>query len=220
MTLLLDIFEYINPSPETITNGGLALITIIVFAETGLFFCFWLPGDYLLFTAGLLVGVGQIQVPIWVMLAALFGAAVSGNYAGFLIGRYAGQSLENRPDTFFFKKRYIQNTRDVFEKYGGLALIIGRFLPIVRSFAPLLAGIVRMGYRQFFFFNVVGALLWIGVLAGLGYWLGDMWGDAILKYLHYIIMGFIAFTSITVINTYLKLNKERKQKQLLNKLGD
>ncbi len=220
MTLLLDIFEYINPSPETITNGGLALITIIVFAETGLFFCFWLPGDYLLFTAGLLVGVGQIQVPIWVMLAALFGAAVSGNYTGFLIGRYAGQSLENRPDSFFFKRRYIQNTRDVFEKYGGLALIIGRFLPIVRSFAPLLAGIVRMGYRQFFFFNVVGALLWVGVLAGLGFWLGDMYGDTILKYLHYIIMGFIAFTSITVINTYLKLNKERKQKQLLNKLGD
>lgn len=209
MSLFTDIAEIIKPTPETITNGGLALVTLIVYAETGLFFCFWLPGDYLLFTAGLLVGVGSIKVTIWMLLAALIGAAIAGNYTGYLIGRFAGQSLENKPDSLFFKRRYIQNTRDAFEKYGGMALVVGRFLPIVRTFAPLLAGIVRMSQRQFFFYNITGAILWAGTLAGIGYWLGGEYGDAILAYLHYIIFGFIAFTSFTVVRTYLNLNKKR-----------
>lgn len=211
MSIISDLYQYINPSPEMIASGGLALVALIVYAETGLFFCFWLPGDYLLFTAGVLVGTGGIDVGIGTLMATLLAAAVAGNYTGFFFGRYMGTSLENRKDSLFFKKQYIENTRQAFDKYGGMALVVGRFLPIVRTFAPILAGVVRMSQRQFFFYNILGAILWAGLLPGIGYWLGVEYGEQIMKLLPYIIAGFILFTTITVIRTYLGFNKGVKK---------
>lgn len=196
-----------------IASGGLALVALIVYAETGLFFCFWLPGDYLLFTAGVLVGTGQIDVGIGTLMGTLLAAAVAGNYTGFLFGRYMGTSLENRKDSLFFKKEYIENTRAAFDKYGGMALVVGRFLPIVRTFAPILAGVVRTSHRQFFFYNIAGAILWAGLLPGIGYWLGKEYGETIMKLLPWIIGGFIAFTTFTVVRTYMGFSKDNKARK-------
>ncbi|MES2388858.1 MAG: DedA family protein [Bacteroidota bacterium] len=209
-----DQFHKITDSNYIIQVGGLALITAIVYAESGIFFCFFLPGDYLLFSAGIFCGTGDLNVSIWMLVTCLFSAAFLGNYTGFFFGRYLGHTLTERKDSFFFKKKYLDNTRQAFDRYGGRALVVGRFLPIIRTFAPILAGIVRLPAWPFFFYNVLGALLWVVLLAVSGFYLGDHYKQDILKYLPYIIACFIGFTSITVINSWLKIRRDAKKDAL------
>ena len=187
------------------------LVTLIVFAETGIFFCFWLPGDYLLFLAGALCGTGDFKVDIYLLSACLLGAAFFGNYAGYLFGRYLGHTLTERKDSFFFKKKYLDNTRQAFDRYGGRALIVGRFLPIIRTFAPVLAGIVRLPALTFLLYNLGGAVLWVLLLAVSGYTLAQHYPAEIKQYLPYIIFGFVGFTSLTVVNSYFKLRRDAKK---------
>lgn len=199
--------QFLLNSEEIISKGGLILVTIIVYAETGLFFCFFLPGDYLLFTAGMFCGLGIINVPIYFLLFSLAVAAIAGNYTGYFFGKHLGQNLMNRKENFFFKKQYIVNTEKVFTKYGGNALIIGRFLPVIRTFAPILAGIIKMKPGRFAIFNISGAILWVLTLCLLGYFLGKQY-PGILDYVEYIILAFILVTSFAVINSILKIRKE------------
>ena len=183
------------------------MITFIVFAENGLFFAFFLPGDYLVFLAGVFCGTGILKVSIGVLLIALFTAAVLGSLVGYLFGKYFGDYFENRPDSLFFKKKHLETTRKYFDKYGSRTLIISRFLPIVRTFAPILAGLVRMPFVSFLTNNVSGGAIWILSLTGGGYLFGERFPQ-IVDYVEYIILFFLAITTVTVIKGYLNARKE------------
>ena len=191
--------------PETLLReGGFYLLLCVVFAETGVFFGFFLPGDYLLFLAGMFVATNKLDVSIYVLIAGLIIAAISGNFVGYWFGRRTGPALYNRKDSFFFKKKYLVAAEVYYNKQGAFALIMGRFIPIVRTFAPILAGMIQLDYRKFSLYNVTGAFLWITSLTLLGYFLGIKFEKEINDYLFYIIMGFIAVTAIPLIWAYLK----------------
>ena len=202
---ITEIIKYLSDSKEII-SAGLWAVTLVVYAENGLFFAFFLPGDYLLFLTGVFVGTKVVTFTITTVMLYLFLAAVLGSLTGFLFGRYFGSSLENRPDRWYFKKKHVESTRDFFEKYGNQALIISRFLPYIRTFAPILAGISRMNYPKYLFLNVLGAALWVGILVGGGYYFGVQF-PWIINYVHYVILFFLAVTTFTVIKGYLNIKK-------------
>ena len=204
-----EILSTLMNSQELIRTGGLLLITIIVFAENGLFFGFFLPGDYLLFSAGLLCGTGDFNVSIFLLVACITFAAIGGSYTGYLFGKYVGQRLLNAKDTWYFKRQYIVKTRYYYIKYAGNTLLIGRFLPIVRTFAPILAGIIKMDVRKLMFYNVLGGVIWVFLLVLLGYFLGQRFPN-LLHYLQYIIFVFIGLTSIVVIKGLMSAKKATK----------
>lgn len=166
--------EFLNAENLIRSFGTAALIGIVavVFIETGLLFPF-LPGDSLLFTAGALVAQDSLQLNIWVLCALLFAAAFLGDQVAYAIGRSLGPKVFSRPDSRFFKQKYIDQTYAYFDKYGGRTIIVARFVPFVRTYAPVAAGVGKMNYRHFVSYNVIGALLWgVGVTL-LGYWLGN-----------------------------------------------
>lgn len=203
------IWDLFKPE-ELIRFGGLALLLIIIFLENGIFFGFFLPGDSLLFTAGLLAypEVGVLEVSLQNLIIYIGFAAIAGYYAGYFFGYKTGEALYNKKDSLFFKKKYITTAEAFYKKYGGLALVLGRFLPIVRTFAPILAGVVKVKPHIFFFYNVLGAALWPLTIVSAGYYVGAVFPNA-LDYLNYIIIGFIAVTTIPIINTYWKENKSK-----------
>lgn len=207
MNSILDFFQYILNSEEIIRTGGLVVVTLIVFAETGLFFAFFLPGDYLVFLAGIFCGLKILDVPLILLLTCLTLAAILGSLTGYLTGKYFGQTIENRKESWFFKKSHIETTRKYFNKYGSRTLVISRFLPIVRTFAPILAGLVRMPFAGFITYNVLGAVLWIFGLVGSGFYFGEKF-PWIVDYVMYIILFFLAITSFTVIKGYFSAKKD------------
>jgi membrane-associated protein len=200
-----EIIKYLSDSKEII-SAGLWAVTLVVYAENGLFFAFFLPGDYLLFLTGVFVGTKVVTFTIVTVMFYLFLAAVLGSFTGFLFGRYFGSNLENRPDRWYFKKKHIKSTEEFFEKYGNQALIISRFLPYIRTFAPILAGISKMNYPKYIFLNIAGAALWVGSLVGGGYYFGVQF-PWIINYVHYVILFFLAITTFTVIKGYLNIKK-------------
>lgn len=212
MNQIAEFFQYLLNSEEIIRTGGLVLITLIIFIENGVFFGFFLPGDYLLFLSGVFAGTKILAVPLWLLLLCIFGAAVVGSLVGYLTGRYFGERLQNRPDSLFFKKKYIETTREYFLKYGSRTLIVARFLPIVRTFAPILSGLIRMDMRYFMLYNVIGGAIWVVSLVGGGYYFGEKF-PWIVDYVHYIIIFFLAVTTFTVIRGYLNARKEMKQEK-------
>ncbi len=202
---ITEIIKYLSDSKEII-SAGLWAVTLVVYAENGLFFAFFLPGDYLLFLTGVFVGTKVVAFTITTVMLYLFLAAVLGSLTGFLFGRFFGSTLENRPDKWYFKKKHIKSTEEFFEKYGNQALIISRFLPYIRTFAPILAGISRMNYPKYLFLNILGAALWVGILVGGGYYFGVQF-PWIINYVHYVILFFLAVTTFTVIKGYLNIKK-------------
>ncbi|WP_025762721.1 DedA family protein [Dyadobacter tibetensis] len=209
MNSVIEFFQYLLNSEELIRTGGLMVITLIVFAENGLFFAFFLPGDYLVFLAGVFCGTGILKVPIAILLICMFTAAVLGSLVGYIFGKYFSGLFENRKDSLFFKKKHLETTREYFIRYGSRTLIISRFLPIVRTFAPILAGLVKMQFPSFLFNNVAGAAIWIGLLTGGGFLFGERF-PWIVDYVHYIILFFLAITTFTVVKGYLNARKEMK----------
>ncbi len=209
MESITQFFKLLLDSEEIVRTGGLVLITVIVFAETGLFFCFFLPGDYLLFLAGMFCASGLLPVPILLLLTCIASAAILGNFTGFMFGRYVGQKLYERENSFFFRKKHLETTKNAFKKYGGKALIIGRFLPIVRTFAPILAGATDMKLSVFSFYNTIGALLWVLIICYGGYELGHQF-PGMVNYVEYIILGFLLITSATLIRSYFSIKKNQK----------
>src|ERR1051326_8016887 len=191
--------------PESIIKyGGLALLLFVIFAETGLLIGFFLPGDSLVFISGLFCRTKPqlVQVNIIVMLIALITAAVLGNIAGYWFGRRVGPALFKRDDSLIFKKRYLETTRDFYNKHGGKTLILGRFLPIIRTFAPILAGVIRIDAWQFMLFKIAGAIAWICSLCLCGYFLGTI--DGVEENLGYIVIGLIILTPLPVLPFLLK----------------
>jgi membrane-associated protein len=197
-----------------ISKGGIYLIFFIVFAETGLFFGFFLPGDYLLFLAGIFCATGLLEVSIFQLLGTLFLAGVLGNYVGYWFGYSTGRMLFNREDSFFFKKRYVYMAEDFFKKYGGMALVFGRFFPIIRTFAPIFAGVAKVGFKKFSLYNLLGSLLWVLLLTLVGFFLGKKF-PGIVHYMPYIIVLLIVITATPIVIAYLKSNKNNSEQNEL-----
>ncbi|MGW7256154.1 VTT domain-containing protein [Streptomyces sp. NPDC054834] len=154
---------------DTYSIWGLLLI---VFAESGLLIGFFLPGDSLLFTCGLLITTNDLDFPLWAAIALICLAAILGDQAGYMFGRKVGPSLFNRPDSRLFKQENVTKAHEFFEKYGPKSLVLARFVPIVRTFTPIIAGVSGMRYRSFLTFNVIGGVLWGAGVTLLGSWLG------------------------------------------------
>lgn len=207
--------DLLNPM-YYIINGGLLLLLFIVFAETGLFAGFFLPGDSLLFVAGIYSGnlgreflkwLGLLQYQNeWfdlIMLVALISlAGILGNMVGYWFGRKSGPYLFQRKDTFFFRKKYLYQARDFYEKHGGGAIIFARFLPLVRTFAPIVAGIVNMERKKFMFFNIVGSFIWVFSLIFAGHFLYkvvlNQFHVDLRKHLEVIVLVIVAITTLPV----------------------
>lgn len=200
--MLHALTDLLNPE-ILISYGGFWLVMLIVFAETGLLIGFFLPGDALLFAAGLLTASGTLEYGIGPLLLGLNIAAISGNMLGYAFGEKVGESIFKREDSLIFKKKYIQMSAAFYEKYGGLALIIGRFLPIVRTFAPILAGVAKYRYRTFFIYNILGSILWTVFMAGSGYYLVKIY-PPLKDHIGLVTCILIVLTMGTVIMTYLK----------------
>jgi membrane-associated protein len=197
--------------PESIIQyGGLALLLFVVFAETGLLIGFFLPGDSLIFIAGLLCRTRPelLGVNIVLLLLLLIAAAVLGNIAGFWFGHKVGPRLFTRKDSLIFKKRYLETTKAFYEKNGGKALILGRFLPIIRTFAPILAGIIGIPFSRFMFYNVTGAVAWIVSMGLAGFFLGQI--QWVQDNIGYIVIFLIVITLIPVGTTWVR-SRARKQ---------
>ncbi len=200
-------FETLLSSEKIISYGGLTLITIVVFAETGLFVGFFLPGDYLLFTAGLLCATGHFDVSVVSLLMSLSLASVIGNYVGFFTGKTLGKRLFTRADSRFFKQERVEKARVFYNEKGNLSLVLGRFLPIVRTFTPIVAGAVDMDFKKFTYYNWTGGFLWVWSLVLIGYALGLKFPQ-LKDYLFYFIAGFIVITTLILVWGYIK-NKSK-----------
>ncbi len=169
--------DWLNPqiflADPALAPWVVLLVCGIVFAETGLLVGFFLPGDSLLFTAGLLVATGTIKFNIVALITLVVISAIIGNQCGYLIGRKAGPALFNRPESRLFKHENVEKAHIFFEKHGGKALILARFVPIIRTFVPVIVGVAEYDRKKFFLFNVIGGVLWGGGVTLLGYILGD-----------------------------------------------
>jgi len=198
-----EYLQNLTDAQSIISRGGFYLLLIVVFAETGLFFGFFLPGDYLLFMAGLLCAAGKVDVSITTLVLSLIGAGVLGNFTGYWFGYRTGPVLFNKNDSLFFKRRYVVLASEFYNKHGGMALILGRFFPIVRTFAPIFAGVVKVDIKRFSIYNLIGSVTWVCVFTLSGFFLGRRFPQ-LKDYLQYIILGLIVVTTIPLVIAYLK----------------
>ncbi|NUO39890.1 MAG: DedA family protein [Gemmatimonadaceae bacterium] len=172
MQTLLDLFHQLTDVRHLVQVGGYVGLTAIIFAETGLLIGFFLPGDSLLVTAGLLAAQPQFGLNVWLLGLLLTVAAILGNSLGYLIGRYSGPRLFTRDDSLLFKKKHLFRAQEFYTRHGGKTLVIARFMPIVRTFVPVVAGMAQMNVRVYTAYNVLGAVLWIWSMLFIGYFLG------------------------------------------------
>ena len=189
---------------ELIRSGGAPLICGIVFIETGFFVGFFLPGDSLLITAGILAAGGFLPLR-WLLLPVML-CAIVGDQIGYWIGRSAGAALYKRQDSFFFRRSHLQRAHDFYEKYGGRAVIFARFVPIVRTFCPPVAGAARMPYGRYVMFDIFGGIFWVGAMILGGYSLGRSVPN-IGKYIHYVIAVVVVVSILPAVIGVLKSRK-------------
>ena len=206
---MFDFLKQLTDPQSIIQYGGFWLLLFVIFAETGLFVGFFLPGDNLVFIAGLLCATKpelmQFSFPVSIMMMML--AAILGNVCGFWFGKRVGDSLYKRPDSFFFRKNHVATTKAYYEKHGGKTLILGRFLPIIRTFAPILAGVIKIEFGKFMLFNFIGAVAWIGSIGSIAFYLGKEFPQ-VENYLGYIFISLIIITALPILGTYLKSRKK------------
>ncbi len=200
-------------SPESMMNslGGVAfwVALAIIFAECGILLGFFLPGDSLLFVVGLFIASGAIDMNIWVGSFLLVVAALLGNITGYWIGRALGPSLFNKPDSRFFRKEYVDKTHEFFEKHGGKAIILARFVPIVRTFITAVAGIAKMDFRKYLIYSSIGAVLWAGLITIAGYYLGNI--EFIKKNLELVLILVVFVSVIPIIFEYVRHRRQIKK---------
>ena len=205
--------QNLTDAQSILSKGGFYLLLIVVFAETGLFFGFFLPGDYLLFLAGLLCSSGMIDVSLPTLLFSVMAAGILGNYTGYWFGYRTGPVLFSRDDSLFFKKRYIVLAEEFYAKYGGMALVLGRFFPIIRTFAPIFAGVVKVDFKKFTLYNFIGSIAWVCTFILGGFFLGRRFPQ-LKDYLEYVILGLIIITTIPLVIAFVKrrstTTKEKK----------
>lgn len=203
-----------------IEHGGLWLILFVVFAETGLFAGFFLPGDSLLFVAGIystnlaneFIPTGNEIFDLLLIMMLISAAGIIGNTTGYWFGKKVGPAMYQWKENIFFKQRYLQQAHEFYEKHGGGAIIVARFIPIVRTFAPIVAGIVQMDQKKFSFFNIVGCVAWVGSMLFAGHflqkWILAQFGFDLKDHLEVIVLGIVAVTTAPVIMK-LVFNKKK-----------
>jgi membrane-associated protein len=202
---VIAFFQRLYHFEELIRWGGHVVLVGIVFAETGLLAGFFLPGDSLLVTAGLLAAAKYLNV--WLLLGELSAAAILGDTLNYAIGRRLGEKLFTREDSFFFRRSHIARTQRFYEKYGAKTIVLARFVPIIRTFAPAVAGVGQMRYRRFLIFNVIGGIVWVLAMILTGYFLGRSIPN-VDRHVHKIILVVIFVSFIPIGIEYLKARKE------------
>ena len=214
MQSIIELFSNLT-SPEWIMlHGGLYIVVLIVFIETGFPFGFFLPGDSLLFIAGMVIAntLSPFSEPLanllyWIMLIATAGTI--GNFVGYWLGRKSDGLLFQRKDTWLFKKKYLLQAKEFYDKKGGTAIVLARFLPIVRTFAPIVAGLVKMNPGRFSIYNITGSFLWAGSIVTAGFLLGE--NKWVQENLEKIIIGIVVVTTAPVLIKMLIGRKSKKQ---------
>lgn len=202
--------DWLNPETMLTSLGDIAFWVVlgIIFAECGLLIGFFLPGDSLLFITGLFIASGAIDINIWIACVLLVIAAILGNVTGYWIGHRAGPALFARPDSRLFKQEYVEHTHRFFERYGPRAIVLARFVPIVRTFITATAGIGRMEFRPYLVFSAVGALLWAAGVTVAGYFLGNI---AFVK--DHIELILILVVVVSVVPILVEYVRHRRQRQ-------
>lgn len=208
MNVLYDFFTHLYRFDELIRWGGYLVLVIIVFAETGLLAGFFLPGDSLLVTAGLIAAVDN-TLDIGMLNLLLCAAAIAGDTTGYWIGYHLGPKIFSREDSFFFHKDHLTRTKKFYDKYGAKTIVIARFVPIVRTFAPTIAGVGKMGYKRFLTYNIAGGIGWVMTMTLAGYFLGRSIPD-IEKQIHWIIGLVILLSFLPIIKEWVASRKEAK----------
>jgi membrane-associated protein len=196
--------------PNTLLdNFGIWGLLLVVFAESGLLIGFFLPGDSLLFTCGLLITSNQLDFPLWAAVALICVAAILGDQAGYLFGKKVGPSLFSRPDSRLFKQENVVKAHEFFEKYGPKSLVLARFVPIVRTFTPIIAGVSGMKYRSFLTFNIIGGVLWGAGVTLLGSWLGQI--DFVKSNIEAILILIVLVSVIPIAIEFLRARSKAKK---------
>jgi len=198
---VLNLLHQIYDVEGIIRWGGMLMLVAIVFAETGLFFGFFLPGDSLLVTAGVFAAAGHLD--IWSILLLVSVAAIVGDQVGYYIGYRTGPRIFRREDSLLFKRAHLLRAQEFYEKHGGKTIILARFMPIIRTFAPVVAGVATMEYRRFVTYNVVGGILWVWSMALLGYSLGRVVPD-IDRHIHVVIVVIVFLSILPGIVEYIR----------------
>jgi len=209
MESLLELIQHLIDPDWIMQNGGLYLVLLILFIETGVFFGFFLPGDPLLFVSGMLIASANeghypfdssmLNLPFWMVL--FMTATILGNYFGYWFGYKFKFLIEEKKDTWFFKRRHLETARDFYQRKGGFTIAIARFLPVIRTFAPIIAGMVKMDMKKFSLYNILGAAIWVVSLTSLGYILGDnAW---VKRNLEFVIIGIVLIVTAPVIIKFL-----------------
>ncbi|MBW0160461.1 MAG: VTT domain-containing protein [Sediminibacterium sp.] len=206
-----------------IEHGGLWLILFVVFAETGLFVGFFLPGDSLLFVAGIyssnlaneFIPTGNEYLDLLLLMLLISAAGIAGNTVGYWFGRKVGPAMYNWKENMLFKRRYLEQAHEFYEKHGGGAIIVARFIPIVRTFAPIVAGIVQMDKKKFVFFNIVGCFAWVFSMLFAGHflqkWILNQFGFDLKDHLEVIVLGIVLVTTAPVfIKLFTGKRKDKK----------
>jgi membrane-associated protein len=201
IALLQNLAHQLYDVEGIIRWGGLLMLVVIIFAETGLMVGFFLPGDSLLVTAGVFSAAGHLE--LWTLLAAVTAAAIVGDQVGYWIGYRTGPLLFRREDSLLFKRRHLLRAHAFYERHGGKTIILARFMPIIRTFAPVVAGVGEMRYRRFVAFNVVGGFLWVWSMALLGFSLGHTIPD-IDRHIHLVILVVVFLSILPGIIEFLR----------------
>ncbi len=206
MEVITDFFSKLGNLEELIKWGGLTVLIIIVFAETGLLIGFFLPGDSLLITAGLIAAQGYLDITV--LNLSLIIAAIAGDQIGYLFGKKTGPKLFKREKSLLFNKDHLIKAKHFYEKYGGRAIIYARFVPFARTFAPIVAGIGDMNYSKFISYNIFGGIFWVLSMTLLGYFFGNI--PFVKKNFEFVIIGVIVLSVLPVVIGYLRHRKESK----------
>ncbi len=207
MEFLLDLATGRYALDDLIRAGGYAVLVAIVFTETGLLVGFFLPGDSLLITAGLVAGSGGLN--IWWLNVLLIPAAIVGDSVGYAIGFRTGPRIFTREDSLFFNRRHLIRTREFYERYGGKTIVLARFIPILRTFAPVVAGVGQMAYRRFLFFNVFGGIGWVAGLTWAGYLLGQTVPN-IDQHVHLVVIVVIVLSVLPIVGEVIKARRRKR----------
>lgn len=207
MEFLLDLLTGNYALDDLIRWGGYAVLAAIVFTETGLLVGLFLPGDSLLVTAGLLAGTGALN--IWWLNVLLMGAAIVGDSVGYAIGFRTGPRIFTREESLLFSRRHLVRTRDFYERYGGKTIVLARFIPIFRTFAPVVAGVGQMAYRRFLFFNVFGGIGWVASLTWAGYLLGQTIPN-VEQHVHVIVIIVVVLSVVPIGLEVIKAWRKRR----------
>lgn len=211
MNALTSLVQTLGPDPEVMLKslGAVAfwVALAIIFAECGLLIGFFLPGDSLLFVVGMLIAQGFITINIGVAVLLLILAAIIGNIVGYWIGLKAGPAMFKRPDSRFFRKEYVEKTHAFFEKYGARAIVMARFVPMVRTFITAIAGVGKMDFRKYVLFSFIGAVLWAGCVTLAGYFLGNI--EFVKKNIEIILILVVFISILPIIFELVKHRRER-----------